>query len=370
MSLKRLSKKQLVVYIESINASDYTAHRNYLGGSTRISEYITRGAISLPQVRDLILINNSANEAYKLINELSWREYWQLVWRVRGEEIFEYIKPLPFKPRQGIPTAVLNANTGIKVLDEGIRQLKQTGHIDNHMRMWIAGLVCSVARCDWKIGADWMHSYLIDGDFASNHLSWQWVAGSYTGKAYLPQQENINKYSKTKQHGSYLDKPYEVLEKMEIPPELMEITNILPSFDAILPLSTINVQDLSNEPEILLYSPWTLDPDWLPQSKAPRVLLIDEAMFGKNKYSQSVLDSIMWFANEIKDIKILCAEPQALSGLHKQIIRKDYPGIVDWPGRVEKPDLLYPAVPEKFYPSFSSFWKQVEKLQLLPKQKI
>jgi len=364
--LQRLSKKQLIDYIKSINASDYTAHRNYLGGSTQISEYITRGAISLPQVRDLILINNSASDAYKLINELSWREYWQLVWRVRGDEIFEYVKPLPFKPRQGIPTAVLNANTGIKVLDEGIRQLKQTGYIDNHMRMWIAGLVCNVARCDWKIGADWMHSYLIDGDFASNHLSWQWVAGSYTGKAYLPQQDNINKYSKTKQPGSYLDKPYEVLEKMEIPPELMEITNILPSFDAILPLSTINVQDLSNEPEILLYSPWTLDPDWLPQSKAPRVLLIDEGMF-RNTYSQNVLDSIMWFANEIKDIKILCAEPHALSGLHKQISRKDYPGTIDWPGRVEKPELLYSAIPEKFYPSFSSFWKQVEKLQLLPK---
>jgi len=87
----------------------------------------------------------------------------------------------------------------------------------------------------------------------------------------------------------------------------------------------------------------------------------------RNTYSQNVLDSIMWFANEIKDIKILCAEPQALSGLHKQIIRKDYPGIVDWPGRVEKPELLYSAIPEKFYPSFSSFWKQVEKLQLLPK---
>ena len=131
MPLQRLSKKQLIDYIKSINASDYTAHRNYLGGSTRISEYITRGAISLPQVRDLILINNSASDAYKLINELSWREYWQLVWRVRGEEIFEYIKPLPFKPRQGIPIAILNANTGIKVLDTFTPSIRRRFAVSN-----------------------------------------------------------------------------------------------------------------------------------------------------------------------------------------------------------------------------------------------
>ncbi len=53
MSLKRLSQKQLVDYIKNINVSEYAANRNYLGGSTRISEYLTRGFISLPQSKAL-----------------------------------------------------------------------------------------------------------------------------------------------------------------------------------------------------------------------------------------------------------------------------------------------------------------------------
>ena len=104
----------------------------------------------------------------------------------------------------------------------------------------------------------------------------------------------------------------------------------------------------------------------LPQSKALRVLLIDEGMFGNNKYSQNVLNSIMWFAGNIKNLYILCDEPRALPGLNNRITRKEYPGIADWPRRVEKISLLYPDIPEKFYPSFSSFWKQLEKLKLLP----
>lgn len=355
--MERLSKKQLVDYIGRINVSEYAARRNYLGGSTRISEYISRGVISLPQVRELILANNSTSEAYKLINELSWREYWHLVWKVRGNDIFEYIKPLPFTPRPGLPTAVLQANTGIKALDSGILQLMQTGYIDNHMRMWLAGLICNIAKCDWKTGANWMHSYLIDGDFASNHLSWQWVAGSYTGKQYLPQQDNINKYSETKQYDTYLDKPYDAIAVMEIPPELLEITTLI-DFAVNLPKNTVKIEDLINESEILLYSPWTLDPDWLPESNSIRVLLIDTDMYGSNTYSQNVLDSIMWFANEIPRLKVICDVPQAFAKLHKQIIRKEYPGIANWPGKVEKTKLLYPQVPEKFYPSFSSFWKQ------------
>lgn len=360
-AVKRLIFSELVDYIRSIDAVEYTNKRNYIGGSTRLSEYITRGVISLPQVRDLVLENNSVGAAYKLINELAWREYWQLVWQVRGDDIFEYIRPLYTDVRPGIPRAVLNAETGITALDNGIKQLQNTGYIHNHMRMWIAGLVCNVARCDWKTGADWMHSYLIDGDYASNHLSWQWVAGSYTGKPYLPQQDNINTYSHSLQHGTYLDQSYELITTMAVPDQLSSITTVLPAHECLLPVSTISVNQLQNEPEILLYSPWTLDPQWRPESKAIRVLLIDSDMFGSGRFSQRVIDSLDWFSRQIPGLKIIYDQPAALQTLSSKIVRKQYPGIAHWPGQIDAVDRLFPQVPIRFYSSFSSFWKHAQK---------
>jgi deoxyribodipyrimidine photo-lyase len=359
--LTRLTYPQLIQYIAGIDTTQYAQRRNYLGGSTRLSEYVSRGAVSLPVVRAILLEKNPNAANSKLINELAWREYWQLVWKVRGKGIFDYIRPIERELRHGIPQAVLDANTGIAVLDKGIRELLQTGYIHNHLRMWLAGLICNVANCDWRTGADWMHSYLIDGDYASNHLSWQWVAGSYTGKAYLPQQDNINMYSETMQHDTYLDQPYEVLATMAVPPQLLELTTALPSHSVNLPQSTTTVATLSQAPEILLYSPWTLDTQWRTNSTARRVLLIDNKMFPRNRFSQNVIDSIVWFADQIPNLEILYDRPEALQPMADRITRKFYAGISDWPGIVDPPELLFPDVPSKFYPSFSSFWKQAQK---------
>jgi deoxyribodipyrimidine photo-lyase len=359
--LTRLTYSQLVQYISGIDTNQYAQRRNYLGGSTQLSEYITRGAISLPVVRAILLENNPNAADSKLINELAWREYWQLVWQVRGAGIFDYIRPIERQLRPGIPQAVLDANTGIAVLDRGIQELLQTGYIHNHLRMWLAGLICNIAGCDWRTGADWMHSYLIDGDYASNHLSWQWVAGSYTGKAYLPQQDNINMYSDTTQHATYLDQPYEALASMAVPTQLLDVTTTLPSNSGKLPANITSLNNLSQASEILLYSPWTLDTQWRINSTARRVLLIDNKMFPPNRFSQNVIDSIVWFADQIPNLEIFYDQPEALQPMSDLITRKFYAGISDWPGIVDPPDLLFPEVPTKFYPSFSSFWKQAQK---------
>ena len=359
--MKRHSYQELVRYISSIDAAVYAQRRNYLNGSTGLSEYITRGVISLPRVRTLLLKANSRESAYKLLNELAWREYWHLVWSVKGDTIFEYIRPLPASPSLAIPQSVLEATTGIKALDEGIRQLQQTGYIHNHMRLWLAGLICNVAHCDWKVGANWMHAYLIDGDYASNHLSWQCVAGSYTGKPYLPQQDNINTFTNTIQRGTYLDQPYEVITDMAVPTELATLVTSLPAHQSTLPEATITLEALLEEAEILLYSPWTLDPVWCLNSPATRVLLLDPTVFIEGKFSQNVIDSITWFADQIPDLKILYARPAVLNDISNRVIRKDYAGIAAWPGVVEPPELLYPSVEPKFYPSFSAFWKQAQK---------
>ena len=69
------------------------------------------------------------------------------------------------------------------------------------------------ARCT---GADWLVAHLLDGDLASNHLSWQWVAGTGSHKPYLFNAENVARYAPAPWHspGSVLDTSYEALERL------------------------------------------------------------------------------------------------------------------------------------------------------------
>jgi deoxyribodipyrimidine photo-lyase len=70
----------------------------------------------------------------------------------------------------------------------------------------------------WRVAADWMYGYLLDGDLASNHLSWQWVAGTFSTKPYLFNAENVAAYAPKATHAAWLspgtgiDQSYEILE--------------------------------------------------------------------------------------------------------------------------------------------------------------
>ena len=355
--------EQLESYILSIDASRYASERNFLGGSTQLSEYITRGVISLPRVRELLLERNKPYDCAKLIQELAWREYWQRVWYDKGSAIFDYIRPQAEPRRSGLPAAILSAETGIRALDDGLRQLYETGYIHNHLRMWLAGLICNVARCDWRIGADWMISHLIDGDYASNHLSWQWVAGSYTGKQYLPQQDNINTFTRSLQRNTYLDTDYETIASMPVPQALQALVQPadVPKPVPFLPTNLVSISDIDWSAEVLLYSPWTLDPNWRRDSAGPRLLVLSTEQFTTGVFGQHVVDSIMSVAALIPDLKVAVLNKVAVQSLHGTMIRKAYPGIIEWPGQVDGPELLYPDVPEKPYNSFMSYWKQAEK---------
>ena len=74
-------------------------------------------------------------------------------------------------------------------------ELVSTGYLHNHARMWFAGWWIHIERLPWQLGADFFLRHLLDGDPASNTLSWRWVAGLQTlGKTYLPRRSNLEKY--------------------------------------------------------------------------------------------------------------------------------------------------------------------------------
>jgi deoxyribodipyrimidine photo-lyase len=86
--------------------------------------------------------------------------------------------------------------------------------------MWLASYVVHVRKVHWRTGADWLYGHLLDGDLASNHLSWQWVAGTGSSKPYLFNADNVARYAPASWHspGSVIDTSYEALERMASQP--------------------------------------------------------------------------------------------------------------------------------------------------------
>jgi deoxyribodipyrimidine photo-lyase len=343
----------------AIDPVKYQATRNYIGGSTRLSVYITRGVLTLPQIKSYLNTKYTSSQSYKLINELAWREYMQREWKIRGDAIFNDIKnQQEMVESDDLPINIVKAKTGILALDAGIKQLYETGYIDNHMRMWLAGLICNIAHTKWQKPASWMYYHLLDGDPASNTLSWQWIAGTFSSKRYLPSQENINKYTKTTQNNTFLDLSYEELANIKTPLILDE------RISENLTWSAPKSHDLKidkSKPTVLYHSFW-LNKNWRSELSANRILVLEPSWFAKFPVSQKVTDSILEIAREISGLQIYVGNISELTPqLGKEVYYMAHPSALGWPGEADQIPLLFPNVPLRSYNSFSSFWKQCEK---------
>jgi deoxyribodipyrimidine photo-lyase len=203
-----------------VRPSDYARSRNAIEGAVSgLSPYITHGLISLPEVLAGVTAKKSLDVQHKFVFELGWREYFRHVWAFRGEGIFESLHegPLPIACYSALlPTDIRQAATGVPVIDKAVRTLYATGYLHNHARMWLASYVVHVRKVHWRIAADWLYGHLLDGDLASNHLSWQWVAGCASSKPYLFNADNVARYAPASWHspGSVIDQSYAALDRL------------------------------------------------------------------------------------------------------------------------------------------------------------
>jgi deoxyribodipyrimidine photo-lyase len=188
--------------LAAIDPVAYARSRNHVGGAvTRLSPWLRHGVLSLTEVRDAAVRRVSRPEdAEKLITELGWRDYWRQVQAALGTRIRHDIEPPAASPRKAVPLDhvpddVLDASTGMPCIDSFVRRLHDGGWLHNHERMWLASWLVHVRGVHWLAGADWFLSHLVDGDPASNHLSWQWVAGTFSAKPYLFNRENLERYT-------------------------------------------------------------------------------------------------------------------------------------------------------------------------------
>lgn len=218
MNLEKLQKR-----VQAIDPVQYGRSRNYSNGAvTELGPFIARGVIDTAWVADILRESGwPFFQAQPFLQQLAWRDFFQRVWQSKGDSINQDIRQKQEAVlHHQMPKAFLDGATEIEAVDQALSRLAETGLMHNHLRMYTAFLSCHQARAHWLVPAQWMYAHLLDGDWGSNALSWQWVAGSFSNKRYCANQENINRFTGSRQRGTYLDVDYERLLDQSVPAEL------------------------------------------------------------------------------------------------------------------------------------------------------
>lgn len=204
----------------------YARSRNYDFGPDRrgnvsmLSPWLRHRLVTEQEVLARVLAAHGETGAEKFVQEVFWRSYFKGWLEQRPSVWLCYQNDLLACFEQLQQDAALNATyldaaagrTGIACFDQWMHELVATGYLHNHVRMWLASIWIFTLRLPWQLGADLFMRHLIDGDPASNTLSWRWVAGLHTkGKTYLARADNIAKYTDGRFHPQGLAKVAEPL---------------------------------------------------------------------------------------------------------------------------------------------------------------
>jgi deoxyribodipyrimidine photo-lyase len=387
--------------LSAIDVKRYGKTRNYVSGSvSELGPYVSRGVISTRMVWTYLLQRgHSFEEMFGFVQQLAWRDFFQRVWQGLGDGINEDI----CREQEGVlhrmfPAAIAAGNTGIEGIDVGIQRLLSTGYMHNHLRMYTAFLTANLAGAHWRLPAQWMYAHLLDGDWGSNALSWQWVSGTFSNKKYIANQENINRYTNTNQGGTYLDVEYESLAIAPVPEVLREqisaeavlpwgacdatslqlaVTKYgLPMFglgssmkeNALLENSQFENASLENQVvgnRIVIHNYYQLDPLFQSSLTGTRLLLLEPSVFERYPIASHCIDFMLALAMEIPNVQVFVGEFDDLVGAlgpfgHVEIVYQEHPLNRHYRGNEIPRDWLAPEV-EGSFSSFFSYWKKVEK---------
>ena len=349
---------KLLKKVQKFNAVSYAYSRNYIdGGVSRLSPYISRGVISTKTIfNEILSAGYEINQIQKFLQELCWRDYWQKKWQQTVNidvDLKNIQSPTLY---HNLPFSLLNHRTSINAIDQSIKELYKTGYMHNHLRMYTAGVCCNIGQYHWLNPAKWMYFHLLDGDWGSNALSWQWVAGTNSNKKYIANQQNINKYCHTNQQNTFLNKSYEELTKYNhVPKELNEEVNA----EFIYELPKNELLNIDNQLPTFIYNSYNLDSNWRKEIKGNRILLFEPSHFKKYPISNKVINFIIELSKEIEGIKIAVMEFDELMKIVKKesnIFFKEHPFNNHYKGNKEERDWIFPEIDAKG--SFFSYWKK------------
>jgi deoxyribodipyrimidine photo-lyase len=182
LNLKLFCKQHLVDYPEVRDIPS-------IDGTSGLSPHLHFGEISPRQV--IATLNKTAHSLKttgitrgrdNVIRQLIWRDFAHHILvhfpHTTDKPFLESFSKFPWKRSdKKFLSAWQQGNTGIPVIDAGMRQLWKTGTMHNRVRMIVASLLSKNANLHWLNGARWFWDTLVDADLANNSMNWQWVAG-------------------------------------------------------------------------------------------------------------------------------------------------------------------------------------------------
>jgi deoxyribodipyrimidine photo-lyase len=168
--------------------ASYKETRNGLAGesfSSKFSPWLSAGSLSAREVYAALRTYENervANEStYWLVFELLWRDYFHFWTEQHERRVFHATGVTGRTPRGGRDAAAFRrwreGRTNEPFVDAGMRELAATGFLSNRLRQNVASWFAKTAGLDWRWGAAWFESQLIDFDVCSNQGNWQYVAG-------------------------------------------------------------------------------------------------------------------------------------------------------------------------------------------------
>lgn len=238
--------------------SDYSALRNLdLPGHPHVSAlspWLRHRMVTEAEVIKAVRCAHP-NAAGKFLSEVWWRTYWKGWLELRPEIWTSYrmgldavLHQLHAEPDLSARAeAAISGKTGIDGFDHWARELASTGYLHNHARMWFASIWIFTLCLPWELGADFFLRSLIDGDPASNTLSWRWVAGLHTpGKTYLATADNIALNTNGRFHPAGLAPVAPTPDVPPLPPARTPPTGDAPDL-SVPSLLLVTEEDLSPE---------------------------------------------------------------------------------------------------------------------------
>ena len=206
------AQKQLESFIPFAGKS-YSKNRNFYKPLSEkqdvslLSPAIRHRIINEKYILKKVMGAHNYVNSEKFIQEVFWRLYWKGWLELRPEVYTDYLQDRDIQlqeiksntNRYDNYQSALDGSTKIECFNKWVNELKSFGYLHNHARMWFASIWIFTLKLPWSLGADFFMQHLLDGDPASNTLSWRWVAGIQTkGKNYIATPSNIKIFTNNK----------------------------------------------------------------------------------------------------------------------------------------------------------------------------
>lgn len=220
------AKKLFKIFLED-GLQGYKTGRNYpsRAKTSRLSPHLHFGEISPREVWHASIAADVAQNAEADIDcfcsELGWREFANYLLyhfpRMPRGPLQEKFSRFPWMNNPRHLAAWQRGQTGVPIIDAGMRELWQTGIMHNRVRMIVASFLVKNLLIHWHEGEDWFWDCLVDADLANNAMGWQWVAGCGADAApYFRVFNPVTQGEKFDESGEYVRKYVPELENVPL----------------------------------------------------------------------------------------------------------------------------------------------------------